>query len=496
MAFDPVRDAILNSPERTSYLDPFDEAELEDAGSFFRAPEAVSTLHTGGSDSPDRLFNQSYSTAETPGGLTVQPTPGTASSEDGRLNSAGGQRTSSIFSLLSPEPPADGDEDPQSSRHNGYFDSFQKADSPQQYEQPVPTISKQIYNEPELARQKPAANSSDIRQGLKASLTVDTSNGARSSSSRPTSSSSSAGPKRQPTPAAAPLVNREPVKRGRPYAPYKRQGPPPPSLHIPITPEELAFYRNPANCKNPLRDGVQVSGRSPPPVRESLRQDMKGKGRAPTAPPEDVEIAPQYVEPSALPPALQPGPVMRRRPSLGRNGSGPGSPKKRKRDSFAASPVTGEGSQVAAFYNKRLNFSREQRNDSPIIGLKSFNNWIKSVLIAKYARDYHAEASPGQNGHDRRGGGRRQTPFRVLDIGCGKGGDLQKWQKAGITDYVAIGELLIVRLACSCGPSLTSSCIDIAEVSIQQARRRWEELRGRRFDAKFYALDAYSVSTK
>lgn len=460
MAFDPVRDAILNSPERASYLDPFDEAALVEGGaagpstvsssSSFKAPERISTSHNGGSHSPDRLFSQSYGTVETPGGLTVPPTPGTATSEDGRPSTAGGQRTSSIFSLLSPEPPADESEEAQSGRHNGYFDSFQKADSPQAYDHPVPTASKQIYHEPELARQKPNSGQSDSRQGLKASLTVEPTNGVRSGSSKPTSSSSSAEPKSQPTPRALPPIIRDPVKRGRPYAPYRRQGPPPPSLHVPITPEELAFYRNPANCKNPLREGVQVSGRSPPPIRESLRQDMKGKGRAPTAPPEDVDIAPQYIEPGPLPPSLQPGPIARRRPSLARNRSGSSSPRKRKRDSFAASPTTGEGSQVAAFYNKRLNFSREERKSSPIIGLKSFNNWVKSVLIAKYARDYHkaAEDSFASNDQGRRGGPRRQTPFRVLDIGCGKGGDLQKWLKAGITDYVAIGNLVHLLDTC------------------------------------------------
>lgn len=458
MAFDPVRDAILNSPERASYVDPFDEAELPESGggltassSSFKAPDQIPSLRD--SSSPARLHTQGYSTVETPGGLTVPPTPGTTTSEDGRLNSAGAggpQRTSSIFSLLSPEPPADESEDAQSSRHNGYFDDFQKATSPQSFDQhAVPTTSKQIYHEPDLAKQKHTRTSSDSKQTLRASLVVETSNGGGQSSSRPPpSSSSSTGARGQSIPAVAPPIVREPVKRGRPYAPYKRQAPPPPSLYVPITPEELAFYRNPANCKNPLREGVHVSGRSPPLVRESLRQDMKGKGRAPTAPPEDVDIAPQYAEPAPLPPALQPGPVVRRRPSLPRHNSGSGSPRKRKRDSFALAPVTGEGSQVAAHYNKRLNFSREERNYSPIIGLKSFNNWIKSVLIAKYARDYHrnAEEAQGQNGDGHRGGHRRQNRFRVLDMGCGKGGDLQKWQKAGITDYVAVGELRMEAL--------------------------------------------------
>lgn len=46
-----------------------------------------------------------------------------------------------------------------------------------------------------------------------------------------------------------------------------------------------------------------------------------------------------------------------------------------------------------------------------------------------------------------------------------------KWQKAGLLEYIGI---------------------DIAEVSITQARGRWKDLRsGPRFDAAFYVLDAY-----
>ena len=119
--------------------------------------------------------------------------------------------------------------------------------------------------------------------------------------------------------------------------------------------------------------------------------------------------------------------------------------------------------------NKRQNFSREERTYSPIIGLKSFNNWVKSVLIAKYARDYHNATS---NGH---GPSRHAKKLKVLDLGCGKGGDLQKWQKAGLREYIGV---------------------DIADVSIQQARMRWEQLRGQRFEAAFYAIDAFSVSRK
>lgn len=98
--------------------------------------------------------------------------------------------------------------------------------------------------------------------------------------------------------------------------------------------------------------------------------------------------------------------------------------------------------------NKRQNFSREERTFSPIIGLKSFNNWVKSVLIAKFARYDPASSASGagesggftngRNGNER-GGRTRGAPIKVLDLGCGKGGDLMKWQKAGLSEYVGVG---------------------------------------------------------
>jgi len=65
-----------------------------------------------------------------------------------------------------------------------------------------------------------------------------------------------------------------------------------------------------------------------------------------------------------------------------------------------------------------------------------------------------------------------QLSGRVLDIGCGKGGDLQKWQKANIKEYVAL---------------------DIAIMSVNAAQKRWNELKGVRFDATFAQLDCYVV---
>src|ERR1051325_1959119 len=65
---------------------------------------------------------------------------------------------------------------------------------------------------------------------------------------------------------------------------------------------------------------------------------------------------------------------------------------------------------VADHYNSKMDIGVQRRRESTIIFLRSFNNWVKSVLIGKYAtRDGYA-----------------------LDIGCGKGGDLLKWNKANI----------------------------------------------------------------
>ena len=62
--------------------------------------------------------------------------------------------------------------------------------------------------------------------------------------------------------------------------------------------------------------------------------------------------------------------------------------------------------------------------------------------------------------------------FSVLDLACGKGGDMLKWSKAGV-DHV--------------------TCVDIAETSVQQAKDRYNQMkqrnRGRIFKANFFAAD-------
>ena len=69
-----------------------------------------------------------------------------------------------------------------------------------------------------------------------------------------------------------------------------------------------------------------------------------------------------------------------------------------------------------------------------MFGLKNFNHWLKSVLIHKFAHE------PLQNSHTVLPSERGAFHGRVLDLGCGKGGDLQKWAKARIRDYVGVGK--------------------------------------------------------
>ncbi|XP_057825668.1 mRNA cap guanine-N7 methyltransferase 1 isoform X2 [Cryptomeria japonica] len=113
--------------------------------------------------------------------------------------------------------------------------------------------------------------------------------------------------------------------------------------------------------------------------------------------------------------------------------------------------------KVAEHYSKRTNQTLEEREASPIIHLKKLNNWIKSVLIQLYTRRGDV----------------------VLDLACGKGGDLIKWDKAKVGYYVGV---------------------DIADGSIEDCRTRYncetDPLHRRKkfsFPARLICADAYEV---
>ncbi|KAF7363264.1 mRNA cap guanine-N7 methyltransferase [Mycena sanguinolenta] len=126
----------------------------------------------------------------------------------------------------------------------------------------------------------------------------------------------------------------------------------------------------------------------------------------------------------------------------------------------------GDVGVVVDHYNTRPEVGVAQRETSPIIGLKSFNNWVKSVLISRFAHPALVASKVSRST-----GRGAVSRGKVLDMGCGKGGDLTKWAKARAAEVLAI---------------------DIAAVSVDQARSRWQQMRAPTFDATFAALDCYA----
>ncbi|KAG8532917.1 uncharacterized protein KY384_002795 [Bacidia gigantensis] len=113
-------------------------------------------------------------------------------------------------------------------------------------------------------------------------------------------------------------------------------------------------------------------------------------------------------------------------------------------NSFAKT-ARGNEEVVRQHYNAVPQRGREWRKtESTIKGLRSFNNWVKSTIIHKFA--------PREEDDDGRDHG-REAPLNVLDVGCGKGGDLGKWAQSP------------QPVGCYVG-------VDPAEVSIEQARER------------------------
>uniref|UniRef100_A0A8C9AED2 mRNA cap guanine-N(7) methyltransferase n=1 Tax=Prolemur simus TaxID=1328070 RepID=A0A8C9AED2_PROSS len=118
----------------------------------------------------------------------------------------------------------------------------------------------------------------------------------------------------------------------------------------------------------------------------------------------------------------------------------------------------GHGSAVAAHYNELQEVGLEKRSQSRIFYLRNFNNWMKSVLIGEFLEKVRQK---------------KNRDITVLDLGCGKGGDLLKWKKGRISKLV---------------------CTDIADISIKQCQQRYEDMKNRRdneyiFSAEFITAD-------
>jgi len=135
-------------------------------------------------------------------------------------------------------------------------------------------------------------------------------------------------------------------------------------------------------------------------------------------------------------------------------------------ESEKCQPQAGVADVVAQHYNKLEEKGREQRVDSRIFHLRNLNNWIKSRLIGNTLDLIRKEKG-------------WHHPINVLDLGCGKGGDLLKWQRGNIHHVV---------------------CADIAETSVNQCEKRYSELRRRGskqlFTAEFITADCTKENVK
>jgi 2-polyprenyl-3-methyl-5-hydroxy-6-metoxy-1,4-benzoquinol methylase len=67
--------------------------------------------------------------------------------------------------------------------------------------------------------------------------------------------------------------------------------------------------------------------------------------------------------------------------------------------------------------------------------LRSFNNWIKAVLIQTQTR---AMCRKVEEELDLRRGSQDNKLLHVLDIGCGRGQDITKWRLARVNYMVAV----------------------------------------------------------
>lgn len=154
-------------------------------------------------------------------------------------------------------------------------------------------------------------------------------------------------------------------------------------------------------------------------------------------------------------------------------------------DAMRMSLGRGVSDVVRQHYNTVPQRGKEWRKtESKIKGLRSFNNWVKSTLIQKFSpdeeflsrfsgtKDWADEIGPPPM-EDRR--------LLVIDLGCGKGGDLGKWQQAPQAIDLYVG-------------------LDPADISVDQARDRYSSMRvsrgprGRRgplFHAEFFPKDCY-----
>ncbi|KAF8626061.1 hypothetical protein AX15_005097 [Amanita polypyramis BW_CC] len=224
---------------------------------------------------------------------------------------------------------------------------------------------------------------------------------------------------------------------------------------------------------DPVRDALRTSSTACPSSSPLNRRATDLAVLLNDPPPMPTSPIPYNPSSRISPPGIVMVPLTEPEIAMYKSFRGPGAVRLMKRKRRASSDnedeppqkkLAGDVGVVVHHYNSRPDVGVVQRLESPIIGLKNFNNWVKSVLITRFAHPVLAKGSG--NGRGARGG----AGGKILDMGCGKGGDMTKWAKARVKEYYGV---------------------DIAAKSVEQARSRWES-HPSRFGARFAALDCYT----
>ncbi|KAL9621500.1 MAG: hypothetical protein Q9160_004030 [Pyrenula sp. 1 TL-2023] len=126
-------------------------------------------------------------------------------------------------------------------------------------------------------------------------------------------------------------------------------------------------------------------------------------------------------------------------------------------------PIQGTVQEISnEFYNRREEYAQTRgrewrKQESTIKGLRGFNNWVKSCIIQKFSPREKAVQQERGWGEEPVEEQADNSPLLVLDMGCGKGGDLTKWKLAPERVALYVG-------------------LDPASQSITQANTRYQEM--------------------
>ena len=101
-------------------------------------------------------------------------------------------------------------------------------------------------------------------------------------------------------------------------------------------------------------------------------------------------------------------------------------------------------SRVEIHYDLKKEYTQHQRTESDTFHIKSYNNWVKALVFNQYTKRNDS----------------------ILDLCCGKGGDLYKWKNLNVKKVVGF---------------------DISGKSIEQAKERSKKIK--MFNTEFYKSD-------